>query len=215
MTLSRSAALRPFLLVGKGLSFSQDFCTIPAVPSLHLLPLPVGFTFEPPHRRLACESIKGSVEQCEGGYLVSFLLSFMSTVKEYVLELGDQKMTFQTGLLANQANASIICRMGDTVVMSNCTVSAKARDNVDFLPLQVVYQEKFYAGGKIGGSRVRKREGRPADDYGLLARVIDRGLRPMFPKHMHNDIQVFCTVLSYDFEHEHDIAAANAAALAV
>ena len=139
----------------------------------------------------------------------------MSTVKEYVLELGDQKMTFQTGLLANQANASIICRMGDTVVMSNCTVSAKARDNVDFLPLQVVYQEKFYAGGKIGGSRFRKREGRPADDYVLLARVIDRGLRPMFPKHMHNDIQVFCTVLSYDFEHEHDIAAANAAALAV
>src|SRR5204863_175930 len=96
----------------------------------------------------------------------------------------------------------------------NCTISLKARDNVDFLPLQVIYQEKFYAGGRIAGSRFRKREGRPNDDYVILGRMIDRGLRPMFPKHMHNDIQVFCTVLSYDFEHEHDVVSANAANLA-
>lgn len=121
----------------------------------------------------------------------------------------------KTGLLANQANATVLAQMGDTVSMSNCTISKKAREGVDFLPLQVVYQEKYYAGGVIGGSRYRKREGRPGDEYVLLARVIDRGLRPMFPKEIHNDIQVFCTVMSYDFENEHDITSANAANLAV
>src|SRR3989344_3556574 len=104
--------------------------------------------------------------------------------KEYSLELGNEKLIIKTGLLANQANASVVCQMGDTVVLGNCTVSAKPRDGVDFLPLQVVFQEKFYAGGKIGGSRFRKLEGRPSDDYVLMARVVDRGLRPMLPKHM-------------------------------
>jgi polyribonucleotide nucleotidyltransferase len=139
----------------------------------------------------------------------------MNTPKEYTLELGDKPLIIRTGQIATQANASVICQMGDTVCMGNTTISKKARDNVDFLPLQVVYQEKYYAGGKICGGRFRKREGRPSDDFVLLARVIDRGLRPMFPKHLHNDIQVFCTVLSYDFENEHDIAAANAANLSV
>ncbi len=138
----------------------------------------------------------------------------MNPQKEYSLELGNQSLVIKTGLFAQQANATVICQMGDTVAMGNCTVG-RARDGVDFLPLQVVYQEKYYAGGKIAGSRFRKREGRPGDDYVLLARVIDRGLRPMFPKHMHQDIQVFCTVLSYDFEHEHDVVSANAANLAV
>ena len=134
---------------------------------------------------------------------------------EFTVDLGDQKLLFRTGMLANQSNATVLCQIGDTVSMSNCTISAKARAGVDFLPLQVVYQEKFYAGGRIAGSRFRKREGRPSDDYVLMGRVIDRGLRPMFPKHVHNDIQVFCTILSYDFEHEHDVASANAANLAV
>jgi polyribonucleotide nucleotidyltransferase len=135
--------------------------------------------------------------------------------KEYSFLLGDVPMVMKTGQLATQANASVLCQMGDTVSLANCTVSSRARDGVDFLPLQVVYQEKYYAGGKIAGSRFRKREGRPSDDFVLLARVIDRGLRPMFPKHIRNDIQVFATVLSYDFENEHDIASANAANLAV
>jgi len=138
-----------------------------------------------------------------------------STQKEYKLELGDQSMVVRTGMLANQTSATALCQMGDTVCMSNVTLSGKARAGVDFLPLQVVYQEKFYAGGKIAGSRFRKREGRPGDDYVLMGRIIDRGLRPTFPKHFHNDIQVFCTVLSYDFENEHDVASANAANLAI
>ncbi len=140
---------------------------------------------------------------------------FMEKPQEYTLELGNERMVVRTGALARQANASVLCQMGDTVCMSNATMSSKPREGVDFLPLQVVYQEKYYAGGAIAGSRFRKREGRPADAYVLLGREIDRGLRPMFPKHLRNDIQVFCTVLSYDFEHEHDIASANAANLAV
>ncbi len=134
--------------------------------------------------------------------------------REYSLELGNQTLLVKTGAIALQANASVICQMGDTVALGNCTVSTTPRVGVDFLPLQVVYQEKYYAGGKIAGSRFRKREGRPGDEFILLGRVIDRGLRPMFPKHLHNDIQIFCTVLSYDFEHEHDIISANAANLA-
>ena len=129
------------------------------------------------------------------------------------MTLGDEQMIIRTGQLATQANSSVICQMGDTVSLGNCTVSQKARAGVDFLPLQVVYQEKYYAGGKIAGSRFRKREGRPGDDYVLLARVIDRGLRPMFPKYLRKDIQVFATVMSYDFEHGHDITSANAANL--
>ncbi|MDP7477452.1 MAG: polyribonucleotide nucleotidyltransferase, partial [Candidatus Peribacteraceae bacterium] len=135
--------------------------------------------------------------------------------KEFTVELGDQKLVFKTGMLAAQANATVICQMGDTVAMSNVTTSKTARAGVNFLPLQVVYQEKFYAAGKVAGSRFRKREGRPADDFVLSARIIDRGLRPMFAKTIHNDIQVFCTVLSYDFDSEHDICCANAAALGV
>ncbi|TSC97214.1 MAG: polyribonucleotide nucleotidyltransferase [Candidatus Peregrinibacteria bacterium Greene1014_49] len=106
--------------------------------------------------------------------------------------LGDSPLIVRTGMLANQANASVLCQMGDTVVMGNVTLSAKARAGVDFLPLQVVFQEKFYAGGKIAGSRFRKREGRPSDNFVLMARVVDRGLRPMILKHIRNDIQVFC-----------------------
>ena len=143
------------------------------------------------------------------------LSSSAAKQQEFTLMLGDQEMIFKTGLVGTQANATVLCQMGGTVCMGNCTVSAKPRVGVDFLPLQVTYQEKYYAGGRIGGSRFRKREGRPGDQFVVLGRVVDRGLRPMFPKHIRNDIQVFCTVLSYDAEHEHDIAAANAANLAV
>ena len=141
--------------------------------------------------------------------------SALNGQREYTLELGDKPLVIKTGAIAEQANATVLCQTGGTVSMANFTISKQTREGVDFLPLQVVYQEKFYAGGKIAGSRFRKREGKPADSFVLLARVIDRGLRPMFPKTIHNDLQMFCTVLSYDFENEHDIASANAANLAV
>ncbi|MDB4979038.1 MAG: polyribonucleotide nucleotidyltransferase [Candidatus Peribacteria bacterium] len=135
--------------------------------------------------------------------------------REYTLELGDAKMLIKTGMLAQQANSTVLVQMGDTVCMGNTTISAEPRPGIDFLPLQLVYQEKYYAGGKIAGSRFRKREGRPSDDAILLGRVIDRGIRPMVDKNVRNDIQIFCTVLSYDFENEHDVASANAANLSI
>ena len=116
--------------------------------------------------------------------------------KEYTLELGDQKLTIKTGMLANQTSATALCQMGDTVSMSNVTLSRTARSGVDFLPLQVVYQEKYYAGGKIGGGRFSKREGRLEPDFGLLGRIVDGGLWRSFPQHFHHDLQVFCSVLS-------------------
>jgi polyribonucleotide nucleotidyltransferase len=139
----------------------------------------------------------------------------LAAEKQHILELGNQSLCVRLGSLALQANASVLCQMGETISLANCTVSPKPREGIDFLPLQVVYQEKYYAGGKIAGSRFRKREGRPHDDFVLLGRVIDRGLRPMFPKHLRHDVQIFCTVLSYDFVHEHDVVSANAANLAV
>ncbi len=141
--------------------------------------------------------------------------SFAEKDHEYSLELGDQKLSIKTGMLATQANSTVLVQMGDTVSMGNTTISAEPRPGIDFLPLQLVYQEKYYAGGKIGGSRFRKREGRPSDDAILLGRVIDRGIRPMVDKNIRNDIQIFCTVLSYDFENEHDILSANAANLSI
>ena len=110
------------------------------------------------------------------GHSYPFQLPFMSPSQAaaiaadstYTLELGDKKLIIRSGMLGNQANATVLCQMGETVCMSNCTISAKARDGVDFLPLQLVYQEKYYAGGKIAGSRFRKREGRPRDQYVLL-----------------------------------------------
>ena len=129
----------------------------------------------------------------------------LQPAKEYMLELGNEKMTVRTGQLANQANGSVVCQVGDTVVLGNCTVSAKAREGRRFPAAPSRVPGKFYAGGKIGGSRFRKREGRPSDDFVLMARVVDRGLAPMLPKHMRKDIQVFATVLSWDQEHEYDI----------
>ncbi len=146
---------------------------------------------------------------------IIFMSSLAEKDHEYLLELGNQTLIVKTGALATQANATIIAQIGDTVCMGNTTISAEPRAGIDFLPLQLVYQEKFYAGGKIGGSRFRKREGRPSDDAILLGRVIDRGIRPMVDKNVRNDIQIFCTVLSYDFENEHDIVSANAANLSI
>jgi polyribonucleotide nucleotidyltransferase len=133
--------------------------------------------------------------------------------KEYSLELGSQNITFRVGGPASQANASVFAQMGDTVSFAAITMGSKPT-KLDYMPLQVVYEEKYYAGGKIAGSRFRKREGRPADNFILLGRAIDRGLRPMFPQHLRHDIQIICSVLSYDFENEHDVLSANAANLA-
>jgi len=131
------------------------------------------------------------------------------------LELVGKKLTFETGELAQQATSSILARLGDTVVLA--TVVEGGPTQLDYFPLSVDYVERLYAGGKIKGSRWVKREGRPSDEAILAGRVIDRSIRPLFPKAFKNEVQIIVTVLSVDGENEPDILALNAvsAALAI
>jgi polyribonucleotide nucleotidyltransferase len=131
------------------------------------------------------------------------------------LELAGKKLTFETGDLALQATSSILARLGDTVVL--VTVVEGGKTELDYFPLSVEYGERLYAGGKIKGSRWVKREGRPSDEAILAGRLIDRSIRPLFPKSFKNEVQVIITVLSVDGENEPDVLALNAvsAALAI
>jgi polyribonucleotide nucleotidyltransferase len=131
------------------------------------------------------------------------------------LELAGKKLTFETGELAEQATSSILARLGDTVVL--VTVVEGGPTQLDYFPLSVDYVERLYAGGKIKGSRWVKREGRPSDEAILAGRLIDRSIRPLFPKSFKNEVQIIVTVLSVDGENEPDILALNAvsAALAI
>lgn len=130
-------------------------------------------------------------------------------------EFAGKTLTFETGQLAPQATASILARLGDTVVL--VTVVEGGESSLDYFPLSVEYQERLYAGGIIKGSRWVKREGRPTDEAVLAGRVIDRSIRPLFPKSFKHDVQVIITVLSIDGENKPDILALNAvsAALAI
>ncbi len=119
-------------------------------------------------------------------------------------EINGRAITLETGLLAEQATAAVLGRMGDTMVLA--TVVMGANDTtLDYFPLSVEYVERLYAGGRIKGSRWVKREGRPSDDAILTARLIDRSIRPLFPKELKKDVQVVITVLSVDGEHDPDV----------
>lgn len=111
-------------------------------------------------------------------------------------EWANQPLTIETGQLAKQANGAVLVRYGDTVVLSTATASKEPRDG-DFFPLTVNYEEKMYAAGKIPGG-FKKREGRPADEATLTARLIDRPIRPLFPDGYHHDVQIMNMVLSAD-----------------
>lgn len=132
------------------------------------------------------------------------------------LELAGKTLTLQVGELAKQATSSVLARLGDTMVLV-CVVEGKEREDIDYFPLTVEYVERLYAGGRIKGSRWVKREGRPSDDSILTGRLIDRSIRPLFPKEYKKEVQVVVTVLSVDGENEPDILSINAvsAALAI
>jgi len=129
------------------------------------------------------------------------------------IELSGKTLTLETGKLAEQATASILGRMGDTVVL--VTVVEGGKTDLDYFPLSVDYIERLYAGGKIKGSRWVKREGRPSDDSTLAGRVIDRSIRPLFPKAFKNQVQIIVTVLSVDGENEADMIALNSVSAAI
>src|SRR5947207_409623 len=124
------------------------------------------------------------------------------------IEFAGKTITFETGKLAPQATSSIMARLGDTMVLVT-VVEGKLRTDIDWFPLTVEYVERLYAGGKIKGSRWVKREGRPSDEAILTGRLIDRSIRPLFPKEYKNEVQVVITVLSVDTENEPDILALN------
>ncbi len=117
--------------------------------------------------------------------------------KKYVINVAGKDILFETGALCEQSNGSCLVRCGDTVVMVNVTMSEEVKEGIDFFPLSVEYQEKMYSVGKIPGG-FKKREGRPSDKAILVSRLIDRPLRPLFPKGFFNDVVVVATALSID-----------------
>lgn len=120
-----------------------------------------------------------------------------NSAKIYEIEIGGKKVSFETGRLCEQANASCLVRCGETVVMVNVTMAKEPRPGIDFFPLGVDFEEKMYSVGKIPGG-FKKREGRPSDKAILTSRLIDRPLRPLFPKGFYNDVSVVATALSVE-----------------
>ncbi len=129
-------------------------------------------------------------------------------------DLQSQTVTFETGMLAGQASGAAVVRCGDSVVFAAVVASKEPKEGTDFLPLTVDYSEKTYAAGKIPGGFF-KREGRATTKEILTSRLIDRPVRPMFPEHYHNDIQLVTYVLSYDKVNQVDVLAMNAASAAL
>jgi len=133
---------------------------------------------------------------------------------EKSIDLGGRKLTLTTGTLAEQASSAVLAQYGDTVVLAT-VVTSSSDTNLDYFPLFVDYQERLYAGGRIKGSRWVKREGRPSEDEILTGRVIDRSIRPLFPKTYKKDVQVIVTVLSVDLENDPAIPSAIAVSAAL
>jgi len=123
-------------------------------------------------------------------------------------------MTFTFNDLAENANGSVLVRYGNTVVLATAVMSSRTKDDLDYFPLTVDFEERFYAAGQILGSRFIRREGRPSEDAILSGRVVDRTIRPLFEHHIRNEVQVVITVLSID-EDDPDVLAINAASVAL
>lgn len=134
--------------------------------------------------------------------------------KTFTMELAGRTLTVETGKLAQLANGAAMIRYGDTVIMSTATASSSPRDGIDFFPLSVDYEERLYAVGKIPGGFI-KREGKPSEKAVLTSRVIDRPIRPLFPKDLRNDVAVVNTVMSVEQDNSPEIAAMIGASIAI
>lgn len=130
-------------------------------------------------------------------------------------QFAGRKLTIETGRVAFLTDGAVLVRYGDTVVLGTAVIAPEPKEGTDFFPLLVDYEERMYAAGKISGSRFIKREGRPSEQAILTSRLIDRPIRPLFPKGYRNDVQVVVTVLSADLEHEPDIIGIIAASSAL
>lgn len=136
-------------------------------------------------------------------------------IKKYTHTVEGKTFTVELNNWAEQASGSVLVRLGDTIVLATAVISPKAREGTDFFPLTVDYEEKYYATGKILGSRFIKRETRPTEEAILVMRLVDRTIRPRFNLGMRNDVQVVITALSVDGENDPDILAILAASLAL
>ena len=135
--------------------------------------------------------------------------------KIYSVEIGGRDLYFETGHLAQQASGSVLVRYGENAVLVTAVMSDTVREGIDFLPLTVDYMERAYAAGRVPGSFFRREIGRPSEKETLTSRLIDRPMRPLFPKGVVNEIQIIATVLSGDMEIDPDVVAVNGAAAAL
>jgi len=135
--------------------------------------------------------------------------------KEVKMNLAGREMKIVSGPISTYASGYAVVSLGDTVVMANATVNENPREGADFFPMSVDYEENMYAAGKIKGSRFVKRAGRPSENSIMVCRLIDRPLRPLFPKGTTNEVQIICSALSADLEVDPATTALNAASVAL
>src|SRR5499426_2704677 len=138
----------------------------------------------------------------------------MFDIHRVALDWGGRQLVLETGKIARQADGAVIAKYGDTTVLATVVSAKEPKEGIDFLPLTVNYQEKFYAAGRIPGGYF-KREGRPTEKETLVSRLIDRPIRPLFAKGYRCDTQVIVTTLSHDLENDPDIVAMVAASAAL
>src|SRR3989344_2820501 len=131
------------------------------------------------------------------------------------LRLGNREIIVELPQLATQANGEALVRLGDTVVLVTVVMASTPREGVDFFPLMVEFEEKYYAAGALRSSRFMKREAKPSDEAMISGRLVDRTIRPRFPKGMRNEIQVVATTLSYDGENDPDVLGIVGASVAL
>ena len=133
----------------------------------------------------------------------------------FKIEIGGKELKAIISNLAEQSSGNVLVQYGDTMVLATAVMSDSAREGIDFFPLTVEYEERFYAAGKILGSRYVRRESRPSDEAILTARFIDRAIRPRFPKGLKREVQIVVTCLSWDGENDPDTVGLIAASLAL
>src|ERR687898_1188552 len=138
----------------------------------------------------------------------------MFDIHRIELDWGGRTLTLETGKIARLADGAVLATYGETKVLATVVSAKQAKEGIDFLPLTVNYQEKFYAAGRIPGGYF-KREGRPTEKETLTSRLIDRPIRPLFADGYKNETQVVITVLSYDLENDPDILGMVAASAAL
>ncbi len=136
-------------------------------------------------------------------------------MEKFKLKLGEKDLIVEINDLAEQASGSCLVQYGDTLVLATAVMSEEKREGIDYFPLSVNYEERHYAAGKILGSRYMRREGRPSDGAILTSRLIDRAIRPLFPKGLKKEVQVIITCLSWDKENDPDILGLLAASISL